>query len=43
MLRVVIERRGMNIKLTPDEKLVYDAILKERRLDGGGSILVDEH
>jgi len=42
-LRVMIERRGTNIKLTPDEKLVYDAILKEKRLPGGGAILVDEH
>ena len=42
-LRVLIERRGTNIKLTPDEKLVYDAILKEKRLPGGGAILVDEH
>jgi hypothetical protein len=42
-LRVLIERRGTEIKLTPDEKLVYDAILREKRLPGGGAILVDEH
>ena len=40
---VIIERRGTNLRLTSDEKLVYEAILRERRLPGGGAILVDKH
>jgi len=42
-IRVIIERRGTNLRLTSDEKLVYEAILRERRLPGGGAILVHEH
>jgi len=39
---VIIRRRGRDITLSPDEQRVYDAILKERRLPGGGVILVPE-
>jgi len=39
---VIIRRRGRDITLSPDEQLVYDAILKDRRLPGGGVILVPE-
>jgi virulence-associated protein VagC len=39
-MRLLIERRGTDITLTPDEQLVYDAILKEKRLPGGSFILI---
>jgi hypothetical protein len=35
-MRVIIERRGMDPELREDEQLVYEAILRERRLPGGG-------
>ncbi len=38
----IIRNRGRDITLSPDEQLVYDAILRERRLPGGGVILVPE-
>jgi hypothetical protein len=41
-MRLLIERRGTDITLTPDEQLVYDAILRENRLPGGSVHLVDE-
>ena len=34
--RVLIERRGTDPTLSEDEKLVFDVILRERRLPGGG-------
>jgi hypothetical protein len=40
-LRLLIERRGTDIDLTPDEELVYDAIIRERRMPGGSARLVD--
>lgn len=40
-LRLLIERRGTDIDLSPDEKLVYDAIIREKRTPGGSAILVD--
>jgi hypothetical protein len=41
-MRLLIEKRGTDITLTPNEKLVYDALIKEKRLPGGSAILVDE-
>ena len=41
-MRVLIERRGTNITLTHDERLVYDAIIREKRMPGGSVILLDE-
>lgn len=41
--RFLIERRGTDPTLTEDEKLVFDAIVRERRLPGGGVRLVDEY
>ena len=38
----IIRKRGRDVTLSPDEQLVYDAILRERRLPGGGVILVPE-
>lgn len=40
--RVLIRNRGLDIELRPDEKLVYEAILRERRLPGG-HVLVLPH
>lgn len=39
--RVLVEARGTDITLTPDEQLVYEAILREGRLPGGAVRLVD--
>ena len=39
-LRITIETRGVNPKLREDEYLVYEAILRENRLPGGGARLV---
>ena len=33
--RLILEERGTDPTLTPDEQLVYDAILREQRLPGG--------
>lgn len=41
-MRLVIEERGTDFELTPDEQLVYEAILRERRLPGGLVVLLDE-
>ena len=41
-MRLLIEKRGTNITLTPDEKMIFDAIVCERRLPGGGVILINE-
>ena len=40
--RLLIEERGTDITLTPDEQLVYDAILREGRLPGGSVCLVKQ-
>jgi hypothetical protein len=40
---VIIRRRGTDIILTEDEQLVYDAILREHRLPGGGVRLVEDY
>ena len=40
-LRLIIKERGTDITLTEDEQLVYDAILRERRLPGGSVLLPD--
>jgi hypothetical protein len=40
---VIIRQRGTDITLTEDEQLVYDAILRERRLPGGSVRLVEDY
>ena len=40
-MRLLIERRSTDITLTPDEQLVYDAIIRGKRLPGGSVILSD--
>jgi len=40
-LRLLIKYRGADIDLTPDEELVYDAIVREGRWPGGRAILVN--
>ena len=40
-MRVIIERRGMDPELREDEQLVYEAILREGTLPGGGVRLVN--
>ena len=42
VMRLLIKRRGPDITLTPDEKLVYDAIFKEGSLPAGSVRLVKE-
>lgn len=39
-LRITIERRGLDPELSDTEFLVYEAILREKRLPGGGAKLV---
>lgn len=41
-MRLLLEERGTDPTLTPDEQLVYDAILREGRLPGGAVRLVGE-
>jgi hypothetical protein len=41
-MRLLIEKRGTDITMTPDEQLMVDALIKENRLPGGIVILVDE-
>jgi hypothetical protein len=41
-MRLLIERRGTDIKLTAEEKLVYNAILRCKRLPAGRVLLTDE-
>jgi hypothetical protein len=41
-MRLVIQERGSDPALTPDEQLVYDAILREGRLPGGAVRLVGD-
>jgi hypothetical protein len=40
---VIICQRGADITLTEDEQLVYDAILRERRLPGGSVRLAEDY
>jgi hypothetical protein len=40
--RIIIQERGEDITLTEDEQLVYDAILREKRLPGGSVLLISE-
>ncbi len=40
-MRLAIEERGADPVLAPHEQEVYDAILREQRLPGGGFRLVD--
>ncbi len=40
-LRITIETRGRDPELGEDEYLVYEAILREKRLPGGGARLVN--
>jgi hypothetical protein len=41
-MRLIIEERGPDLTLTADEQLVYDALIRERRLPGGVVRLVDD-
>lgn len=41
-MRLLIKRRGTDIKLTAEEKLVYKAIVKSGRLPAGRVLLLDE-
>ena len=41
--RILLQQRGPDLELTDDERLVYEAILREGRLPGGSVILLDEH
>ncbi len=41
-LHHLFEERGTDFDLTPDEQLIYDAILREGKLPGGGVRLVKE-
>ncbi|MFC1739319.1 hypothetical protein ACFL1G_09765 [Planctomycetota bacterium] len=41
-LKILLRERGTDIELTPDEQLVYDAIVAERRLPAGRAILVPD-
>ena len=40
--KVLIRQRGTDPILTEDEQLVYDAIIREKRLPGGGVRLIDK-
>jgi hypothetical protein len=39
---LIIRRRGRDFTLNEDEQLVYDAILREGRLPGGGVTLIPQ-
>lgn len=39
--RLLVEVRGTDISLTPDEELVYEAIVRDGRLPGGAVCLVE--
>jgi len=41
-MRLIIEARGADITLTPNEQLVYDALIRGGRLSGGWVHLVDK-
>ena len=38
----IIRERGTDLTLTADEQLIFDAIIRERRLPGGSVCLIDE-
>jgi hypothetical protein len=38
----IIRERGTDLTLTPDEQLIFDAIIRERRLPGGSVCLIEE-
>ena len=40
-MRVILERRGPDLELTPYEQVVYDALVAARRFPGGRARLVD--
>lgn len=42
-MRLLIERRGTDIELSEEEKLVYDAILSSGRLSGSVVNLVNQN
>jgi hypothetical protein len=42
-MQLLIERRGVNLTLTAEEQLVYEAIVLGGTLPGGHVLLVDEH
>ena len=41
-MRMIIEERGTDLTLTPDEQLVYDAMIREGRRPGGAVRLVEK-
>jgi hypothetical protein len=41
-MRLVLQERGTDVTLTPDEQLVYETILREARLPGGAVRLMEE-
>lgn len=41
-MRLIIEKRGTDITLTPNEQLMYDALLRERRLPLGNAVIVNQ-
>jgi hypothetical protein len=41
-MRVILSTRGRDPVLTEKEQLVYDAILRERRLPGGSVLIIQE-
>lgn len=41
-MNLIIRERGTDITLDEDEKLIYDAIMRERRLPAGGVRLVED-
>jgi hypothetical protein len=40
-MRHILEERGPSLELTEDERLIYEAIIRERRLPGGAVRLLD--
>ena len=42
-MRLLIEERGTDITLTPDEQLVYDAIVRGKNYPAGKVNLVDKN
>jgi hypothetical protein len=41
-MRKIIEWRGVDLKLTEKEKLIYNAIMQEGRMPGGAVRLVED-
>jgi hypothetical protein len=42
-MNVLVKRRGVDSVMSEDERLVYDAILREKVLPGGGVILAEDY